>query len=298
MKHQPLKISLERLLVLHSDFLTELLNRTPETRGTYERSLREFLRWVQSEGEFRCTEDHVKSYRDYLEKKKKLKNASVMTYITALRQFCTFLIRRGLFQENPAAKIKAGKFQPQHTRKTLTSEQIHKLLQAIERNEERGYRDYAFIRGMIDCGFSEIELVRANMSDLKIARNKMQLAVQGKGKKQKDVVVQFTPEVREAMKAYLVFRTNAEPHDPLFMSAGNRTRGERMTSRGMRERVNYYLEAAGIKNGEARKITAFSLRHSAIHHKIQKGATAEELQKQFRIERLATAKRYFEQNQK
>lgn len=298
MKQSLPKISLERLLVLHSDFLTELQNRTSETRGTYERSLREFLRWVQTEGEFRCTEEHVLVYRDYLEKRKKLKNASVMTYITALRQFFTYLIKIGVLQENPAAKIKAGKFQPHHTRKTLTLQQIQKLLQTIERNEERGFRDYVMIKAMIDCGLSEIELVRANMSDLKISRNKMHLAVQGKGKKHKDVIVQFTPPVREAMRAYLVFRTKAEPHDPLFMSAGNRTRGERMTSRGIRERVNHYLEISGIKNGEARKITAFSLRHSAIHSFIQKGASAEELQQQFRIERLATAKRYIEQNGK
>ncbi len=292
MKQTAVKISLQRLLVLHSDYINELHNRTPETRGTYERSLREFLRWIQTEPNFVFSQSDVEQYKRYLENKRKFSNASLMTYMTSLRQFCNFLITKGLLTENPAKHVKAGKFQPQHTRKTLTPQQITLLLQTIERSDERGFRDFAIIKTMVGCGLSEIELIRANVGDVSLQRNKMQIVVQGKGKKKKDSVVIFPPDVRDAMKAYLVYRSNADENDPLFMSAGNRTRGARMTSRGIRERINMYLEKAGIKNGEARKITAFSLRHSAIKMMIEKGAGIEEIQKRFRIERLTTAKRY------
>jgi site-specific recombinase XerD len=65
-----------------------------------------------------------------------------------------------------------------------------------------------------------------------------------------------------------------------------------MTTRGIRERVNLYLEKAGVKNGKSRRITAFSLRHTAATMMADNGATVEELQSRFRIGTANTAMLY------
>jgi site-specific recombinase XerD len=68
-----------------------------------------------------------------------------------------------------------------------------------------------------------------------------------------------------------------------------------MTTRGIRERVNYYLEVSGVKQGKARRITAFSLRHTAALMLVEQGVTAEELMKRLRIGSVMTAEVYLKQ---
>ena len=80
--------------------------------------------------------------------------------------------------------------------------------------------------------------------------------------------------------------------DPLFASAGNRTRGERMTTRGVRERVNHYLEVAGVKKGRLRQITPYSLRHTAAVLMAEAGATADEIRDRMRLGSVMTALLY------
>ena len=70
-----------------------------------------------------------------------------------------------------------------------------------------------------------------------------------------------------------------------------------MTSRGIRERINFYLEKAGVKNGQDRKITALSLRLTAIKTMVQQGASVEEIKKKFHIVKELTVLKYLERKE-
>ncbi len=293
-QHNPQTITLQRLLVLHSDYVNELQKRNPETRGTYERTLREFMRWVRMEPEFVCTSKEIERYKRFLLTKRKLSPVSVTMYLSSVRKFFDFLVIRGVLYNNPAKAVKGGVTNPQHSRKSISPLEVHALIQAIERKDEIGFRDFAVVKLMIACGLSEIELIRADIGDLKVKKGLMNMLLQLKGMKSKEKSITLPNDVKEALKSYLVFRTNAKESEPLFMSAGNRTRGQRMTSRGIRERINFYLEKAGVKNGEARKITALSLRLTAIKMMAQQGASIDEIKKKFHIVKELTVKRYLD----
>ncbi len=293
-QHSPQTITLQRLLVLHSDYVNELQKRNPETRGTYERTLREFMRWVRMEPEFECSTKEVERYKRFLLTKRKLSPVSVTMYLSSVRTFFDFLVIRGALFNNPATAVKGGATNRQHSRKSISVQEVQSLIQAIERRDEIGFRDFAVVKLMISFGLSEIELTRADIGDLKIKKGVMNLLLQLKGMKAKDKTITLPTDAKDALKNYLAFRANAKETEPLFMSAGNRTRGQRMTSRGIRERINFYLEKAGIKNGEARKITALSLRYTAIKMMAQQGATVEEIKKKFHIVKDLTVKRYLE----
>lgn len=293
-QHSPQTITLQRLLVLHSDYVNELQKRNPETRGTYERTLREFMRWVRMEPEFVCSIKEIERYKRFLLTKRKLSPVSVTMYLSSVRKFFDFLVIRGVLFNNPAKAVKGGVTNQQHSRKSISVQEVHLLIQAIERKDEIGFRDFAVVKLMIVCGLSEIELIRADIGDLKVKKGLMNLLLQLKGMKSKEQSITLPSDVKEALKSYLVFRTNAKESEPLFMSAGNRTRGQRMTSRGLRERINFYLEKAGVKNGEARKITALSLRLTAIKMMAQQGASIDEIKKKFHIVKELTVKRYLD----
>lgn len=285
-------ISLQKLLILHSDYVNDLHKRTPETRGTYERTLREFMRWVRNEPEFTFSQKDIERYKKFLLTKRKLSAVSVTMYLSSVRKFIDFLVKREVLTDNAARKVKGGSPHVRHSRKSLSVHEIQQLIQSIERNDEIGFRDFAIVKLMAGCGVSEIELVRADIGDVKRKKDGLTIALQPKGMKTKEMLIALPKDVAEAVKNYLVYRTTAKETEPLFMSAGNRTRGQRMTSRGIRERINYYLTQAGIKNGEVRRVTPLSLRNAAIKMMIEQGASVDEIKKRFRIMKDSTVKLY------
>jgi integrase/recombinase XerC len=286
------------LAKLCRDFLHSLRGRRPETRATYERALREFQRWYPGGPRFAFSVADVERYKRYLTTRKHLSPVSVSTYLTALRRFCAYLVRMRIISENPAAKV-GGNSRPQtHTRDSLTAPELEAVLASVPKTDERGLRDYAFLQLMAGCALSEIELVRANIGDVVYKADSAVLFVQGKGHTSKDQPVPLSQSVREALEEYIALRGQKESADPLFTSAGNRTRGRRMTTRGVRDRICMYLEEAGLRREGGRKITPFSLRHTAAVLMANRGATADEIRRRMRLGSVATAMLYIKQTRR
>lgn len=294
----PIQLSPRELNRYYANFIEELKDKRPETRGTYERALREFLRWFPGERKFYFQIEDVECYKHYLTNTKRLSEVSVSTYLTALRQFCQYLMRINVLSGNPAKEVGGNKRPMTHSREILKHKDLYKLFQSIDRTDERGLRDYAIIKAMLGCGLSEIEIVRADVGDIQHLNGQAMMYVQGKGHDTKDEIVPLPTDVKEAFDAYLAHRKEVQENDPLFISAGNRTRGSRMTTRAIRERVNHYLEAAGIKKGRARRLTPYSLRHTAAVLMVENGASAEEVKERMRLGSLATAMIYMKQKGK
>ena len=273
-------------------FLRSLRGKRPETRGTYQRALREFVRWFEKENSFRFRVEDMERYKQYLTQRKKLSDVSVSTYLTAVRRFCEYLVHAGILEDNPARSVEGNKRPLWHSRAVLAPGDVERLLAAVERQDERGLRDDAVVRLMLDCALSEIEIIRANVSDLRQDESGSVIAVQGKGQTKKDAIVAIPEDVKRAIDDYLRFRNRMSPDQPLFMSAGNRTRGKRMTTRGIRDRVNMYLERTGIKQGRLREVTPYSLRHTAAVIMADRGATADEIRDRMRLGSVATAMIY------
>jgi len=274
-------------------FLQSLSRRRPETRGTYARALREFLRWSGKEGRFRFLVRDVERYKRYLMRTRRLSPVSVSTYLTALRRFCNYLVTKKVLRANPAAYV-SGIHRPRvHSRDVLDPDDSQRLLDALSNTDERGLRDKAIVQLMLRCGLSDSEVTRANIGDLEQQDRRMLLAVQGKGRTRKDAAVTLPQEVLEAIDQYLGVRARRDPTAPLFVSAGNSSRGRRMTTRAVRDRVNYYLEQTGLRGkGGKGKVTAFSLRHTAALMLARSGATVDEIKEQMRLGTRATAQLY------
>jgi site-specific recombinase XerD len=269
----------------------------PETRGTYGRALREFVRWYAAgERGGRITTADVVRYKRYLTSRKRLSAVSVSTYLTAVRRFCHYLVRRGVLPENPALPV-GGNSRPRvHSRAALTPAEVQDLLSVVDRSDERGLRDLAFIRLMLGCGLSEIEIIRADGGDRFVGPEGVTLRVQGKGRRRKDQSVQLPPDVAAALDAYLALRPGLASGDPLFASAGNRTTGKRMTTRGVRDRVSHYLVQAGLKGEGGKRITPYSLRHTAAVRMAGEGASAAEIRDRMRLGSVTTAMLYINQS--
>lgn len=293
---KPVRMTVKELVAHYEGFLTEYERKQSQTRGTYQRALREFVKWYPVDKHFRFTTRDVERYKRHLIEKKGLKNVSVATYMTALRRFFQYLIDVKVLETNPARTVVGGKRPSRHSREFLTYEEVDRLLETIRTDSTQGLRDYAIIHLMLYCALSEHECLNADVGDLKKQRNgEYIIHVMGKGKRAKDQAVTLPRNVLDAVEAYLSRRFADEdraPDSPLFPSLSNRTHGQRMTARGMREAVNRWLRESGVKGDRDRKLTPFSLRHTAGVMMVDSGATVEEIMQRMRIEWRPTAQLY------
>jgi integrase/recombinase XerC len=297
--NRPQKLRMSRAVLGEylEGFLRSLRNKRPETRGTYQRALREFVRWFVADGRVRFEIRDIERYKRHLTHRRKFAPVSVSTYLTAVRRFCEYLVRKGVLRQNPAREVGGNERPRCHSRDFLLPEEVERLLGAIDRSDERGLRDYAIVKLMLVCALSEIEIIRADQGDLTGNGQETHLAVQGKGRMTKDAVVVVPQDVLEALEAYLSRRSPLAPDQPLFASAGNRTRGSRMTTRGVRDSVNSWLERAGIRQEGTRRVTPFSLRHTAAVLMARGGASADDIRQRLRLGSLTTAMLYIEKTQ-
>jgi len=275
-------------------FVRSLADRQPETRGTYTRALREFVRWHAHQRSFTCSVTEVERYKRYLSARRKLSSVSIATYMTAVRRFFEYLVARGFLKSNPARHVAGASRPSTHTRGLLTADDVKALLDTVDRTATRGARDYAILHLMVGCALSEIEMVRANVGDLHPSEHGVTLAVQGKGRVTKDATVILPQAARAALETYLAERMVTSPDEPLFVSAGNRTRGMRMTTRGIRDRVNHYLDRSGVRAGKAQRVTPYSLRHTAAVLMAATASSPDELRQRLRLGTVATAMLYYD----
>jgi len=295
-------VSVQRLSSLIQDFLlTYLKEKSKETVGTYRRSLNEFERWfVRGKGACRFRTSDIESYKTYLMEEKGLHQVSVSTYLTAVRRLCQFMMDTGVLETNPARAVKGNRRPSTHSRDFLTQDDVRDLVKTLSiekdpRNEtgnEIGKRDRAIIYTMLFAGLSEIEIIRSNLQDLEQTLMGWYLRIQGKGHTVKDQQVPIDPPVMDALRLYLDTRGRIRPEDPLFVSHGHRSDGQRLNTRSVRSRINHHFENAGIKR---KGITPHSLTHTAALLWLGDGMSVEDVRLRMRHGTLDTTMIYFRQ---
>ena len=293
---EPVRMKLSAVAELIDKFIAESTDKSKETRGTYQRALREFVTFFATDRLFMFRVRDVERYRTYLLTTKKLQEISVATYLTALRRFCQYLVTAGIIEKNPAKRVQGGRRPTAHSRVFLTLNEVDMLLGSIETETTAGLRDRAIIHTMLGCALSELEISRAEAGDLKKVGNKSVLYVQGKGKSVKDEPVEVPKAAIEAIETYhksLGF--DIAPSQPLFASRSNRSRNRHMSIRGIREAISQRLKASNVKQGRDLKLTPFSLRHTAGILLAEAGYSVEDVMKRMRIEWRPTAQLYFKQ---
>lgn len=276
-KRYPVKVEggLERKPAIENffdDFLRAQDVR-PSSRESYSKGLKRFLEWLKGQGITNPSRETILAYKESL-KASGLSSFSVSAYIVAVRKFFNWLeATRGL--PNIAKGIKGAKRVRGFRKDPLTVEQVKELLGSIEKSSIKGLRDYALINLLIRTGLRTIEAIRANVGDIRQQGGEALLYIQGKGRDEKDEFVLLTGETLKPIYQYLQARGSAKSEEPLFSSLSHRNGGDRLTTRTVRRVIKQRLRTIGI---ESDRLTAHSLRHTAITLSLKAGATIQEAQ--------------------
>ena len=263
------------------------LDASPKTVETYKKALRQFFNYLGLHGIRQPQREDVLAFRDDL-KASGLKPTTVQNYITATRIFFKWTEQEGLYP-NIAEHVKGAKLDKNHKKDYLTSRQAKEVLANVETDSEEGLRNYAILSLMVTGGLRTIEVSRADVGDLRTVGENTVLFVQGKGREEKTEYIKISAPVEKAIRTYLKARENVEEGQPLFTSTSNNSRGKRITTRTVSAIVKNALKTAGY---DSARLTAHSLRHTAITLALLAGREITEVQQFARHANLNTTMIY------
>ena len=256
---------------LYGLFLKQL-DASQKTKETYTRNLKQFFVWLNEQGITQPTRDDVVEYRDALRLEKK--PTTVQNYMAVVRIFFTWTENAKIYP-NVARGVKGAKLDRAHKKDHLTKRQVKAIATNIERDSLTGARDYAIFALMVSCGLRTIEVVRANIEDLRPLGDQTVLYVQGKGHEEKAQVVIIPPAVEAAIRAYLAKRGRVSETAPLFGSTSNNNKDGRLTTRSVSGIAKSLMKEAGFNSD---RLTAHSLRHTAVTVALQEGQSLDAVQ--------------------
>lgn len=246
----------------------------PKSKETYRRALRQFFSYLETEGVTRPTRETLIAYKAYLIDKQ-LSAYTVSAYIIALRKLFQWTESERLYA-NIASQIKGQKKPKGFKKDALSVKQAQKLLIDMETDTLSGARDYALVNLLVRTGLRTIEAVRADIEDIRQQGEQAVLFIQGKGRDSKDDIVILTEETLEPIRAYISMRgQGVKDSSPLFISHSDRNYGQRLTTRSVSRIVKDKLQASGLDD---KRLTAHSLRHTAVTFSLIGGASIQEAQ--------------------
>jgi integrase/recombinase XerD len=269
------------------------LSKKQSTKGAYRRMLRQFLAWLEETGRIEklsamsFIREDIVAYKEALEER--VEAHTVCSYLTAVRRLFSYLQSQAIYPD-VAGGVEGPEKPKGHRREWLSPKQIRKVLDGIELDSLEGLRDYALINLLARTGLRTIEAAGALAGDIKQKQGERVLWIQGKGRSSKDEFVLLTEEAMAPILDYFRARGPLPDKAPIFCSHSDRNRGQALTPRSISRIVKDRLLAVGLDDS---KLTAHSLRHSAITLSILGGATLVQAQGMARHSDPRTTDKYF-----
>lgn len=268
------------------------------SKDTYARQLKGFLEWIDEKQYANITRETVLQYKEYLTSDRHLSSHTIGNYLHAVRRFFDWLDANEL-HKNIARGIKGPVRTRGFNKDVLTIDQVKELLGSINRIDLKGKRDFALINLMVRTGLRTIEITRTLREDIQKKAGESVLFVHGKGRDSKDEIVLLTPATLKPILDYLEARSsikdedrgllffprikNKKPFilppiknkDPLFASHCSINFGKELTTRSVSRIVKTRLREIALDDP---RLTAHSLRHTAVTLSLLAGATLQETQ--------------------
>ncbi len=272
---------------LQNQFLEHLeieKGRSIKTIDNYNRYLKKFLEFSKTSDPREIDDEMVRKYRLWLNRIESISRKTQNYYLIALRGFLKYLAKRGIKSLAPE-KIDLAKI-PQRQIDLISQEELTRLINSPQGNNIKELRDRAILELLFSAGLRVSELCSLNRETINEAKND-EFSIRGKGGKIRVVFLSNT--ARQALKAYLDKRNDAE--EALFVKINNNlisTKNSRLTSRTMQRIIKYYAIKAGI----SKKVTPHTIRHCFATDLLSAGADLRSVQSMLGHSNISTTQIY------
>lgn len=280
--------------VLSVDFVKRFLANPRFARTTvasYAAALKVFFRWCSGSGVVSPVEGDIAAYRAFLLDRYRLTTAQC--YLAVVKLFFAWLAKHGLYEDVAAdvRGVQVNRSVP--LRDFLSGRDMQKVLGGLRKRADAGdrgsLRDYVMVQLMVCCGLRVSEVCRLDVGDIVFSAGVHQVQVHGKGRDGKSDRVNVPDGIVDEIHSWLAARGSISKDSPLFVSLGRRNHGGRMCARTVSQIVKQALRNAGF---DSPRLTAHSLRHTAVTLALMGGATLQEAQQYARHSRIETTQIY------
>ena len=266
------------------------VRRAARTEAAYRRDLATYEAWLTERGVAPrgVSEADVLDYVAWLREGGK-KASSISRALAAVRGFHRFALDELSYGGDPTEHVRAPKV-PDAIPKSLTEEEVERLLAAATGNDGPARRDRALLELLYGTGMRISEAVGLSMSDL--ALDDGIVRVFGKGSKERVVPVGriarealaewLGPQGRDAMAPVRWARRGDA--EAVFLN----NRGGRLSRQGAWAVVRRYGERVKL----ADRLSPHVLRHSCATHMLERGADIRVVQELLGHASIATTQVY------
>ena len=253
---------------------------------SYKSGIKKFLMYLSENGITAPDRTTIIEYKKTLSERYTAKTVSC--YLSSIKRFFAWLDCEGLYKDI-ARGVKAPKLSHEHKRDAFSAQELGQIISGLDRSTLEAKRNYAIFTLISACGLRTIEAVRADVGDIRKVSGVAVLFIQGKARSEKDSFVKLTEPIIDAINDYLNARGAVSEDEPLFASLANRNKGGRMTTRSISRICKTAMKNAGFNS---KRLTAHSLRHSAVTIALLAGMTLQDTQMFARHANIATTTIY------
>jgi integrase/recombinase XerD len=251
--------------------------RSVHTRRAYHRAVKNFLGWAETRhlpltG---ISPAQVGSYLDELT----LAPSSTKQILAGLRHFFDGLVTRHAIPLNPAASVRAERYQLiEGKTPEITVKQARKLLQSIDTSDIIGLRDKSIIAILIYTAARVGAVAKLKCKDLYDTGDQFCLRFNDKGGKSREIPVRH--DLQQLLQNYLqaaAIQSENHPDRPLFRSTVRRTKqltDRLMTGGDMGRMIKRRMRAAGLPD----RLSPHSFRVATITDLLSQGVPLEDVQ--------------------
>ncbi|MGN0919082.1 MAG: tyrosine-type recombinase/integrase, partial [Oxalobacter sp.] len=258
----------------------------------YRTGLSAFRCWCAACHVSAPSDKDVSNFRSWLLEHYRLSTAQ--TYLVAVKLFFAWLNKHNLYGDVAAGiqRIKVNYSVPM--RDYLSVKEIRTLLRCLARQSaktgsQKDLRNYVMILLILACGLRVSEVAKLDVNDLYNASGTFCLRIHGKGRDGKSDTATVPETIAAEVFRWFDTRASFGMEQPMFVSLGHSYVGKRLCSRTISQIVKHALRQAGF---DSPRLTAHSLRHSAVTLALQGGATLQEAQQFARHSRIETTQIY------
>ncbi|MFA6006519.1 MAG: site-specific tyrosine recombinase/integron integrase [Candidatus Paceibacterota bacterium] len=264
-----------------------------KTVENYDRYLKTFFEFSKAKVPSDITDEIVRQYRLFLNRKNLQKNTQNY-HLIALRSFLKYMVRESIASLSPD-RIELAKTGERHL-DLISHDELERLMKSAQGTDIKNLRDTAILELLFSTGLRVSELCSLTIDKVDLKRD--EFSIRGKGGKVR--VVFLTDAAKKAVKSYLDKRGDAG--DALFVShsAVGKVESKKLkvksvnisteplTSRSVERIVKHYAIKAGI----SKKVTPHVIRHSFATDLLGNGADLRSVQAMLGHSNISTTQIY------
>jgi integrase/recombinase XerD len=251
---------------------------------------RRFCEATQAVAPAQVTRQAVLDFQNYLHRYQKRRGGGLCAgtqrqWLTAVRSFFRWLVRRGTILVNPAADLEMPRTEFRLPRTVLSAREVERVLAVPNTDLAFGLRDRAILEVLYSTGIRRNELCRLNLVDIDFDRGVLRVE-QGKGRKDR-----FVPIGSRALLWVGRYLTRSRPKlgkivDPTAMFLGKK--GQRVHPGRLASHIHVLVDRARL----GKKGSCHLFRHAFATALLENGCDLRHIQAMLGHAKLETTAIY------